>query len=152
MKTTLLIIIYLSIFQASFGQFVANYDEDKIPVFKLPDVLETFSGKTISNKKQWEELRKPELLEFFTSNMFGKIPGQLAISSIHVVEKSDNALNGKARRRQVELKFENEGKSLTFNILIYLPKNIKNSPVFLGYNFNGNHTVNKDPEIIISNT
>ena len=34
-------------------------------------------------------------------------------------------------------------------LLIYLPKDKKKSPVFLAYNFKGNHSVNSDPAILI---
>ena len=37
-----------------------------------------------------------------------------------------------------------------FFILIYLPKNVEKAPVFLGYNFYGNHTVTDDVNVIIS--
>ena len=52
--------------------------------------------------------------------MYGEVPGELQISSYEIVEQSDNALNGKAKRRQVEITFEKNGLTLSFNILIYL--------------------------------
>jgi hypothetical protein len=149
MKINALILFLIFFYQTAVSQFVANYDEAKMPAYTLPDVLKTLSGKTIRNKKTWEKHARPELLAFFTENMFGRIPGKLTYSSAKIVESSDNAINGKANRRQVKLTFENEGKALTFNILIYLPKNVKKAPVFLGYNFLGNHSVHTDPAIII---
>jgi hypothetical protein len=95
-------------------------------------------------------LRRPELLNFFTENVYGKVPGDLEISKWEVVEQSDKALDGKAQRKQVEVVFSQNGKTLSFNILMYLPQNAENVPLFLGYNFNGNHTVSNDENIIIS--
>ncbi len=46
--------------------------------------------------------------------------------------------------------FNKNGKTLFFNILIYLPKNIEKAPLFLGYNFYGNHTICYDVNIRIS--
>ncbi len=63
---------------------------------------------------------------------------------------SDNAFNGKALRKQVELSFVKNGEKLSFVILMYLPKNVEKAPVFLGYNFYGNHTVTDDVNVIIS--
>ena len=36
------------------------------------------------------------------------------------------------------------------SLLIYLPNSIKKAPVFLGYNFQGNHTVIDDKNIFIT--
>ena len=139
--------------QFSYGQwskFEPNYDESKVPEFEVPDPLITFNGRKIKNKRQWEKNRRPELLEFFTSHVYGKVPGKLEISGWEVVEESNNALNGKARRKQVDIVFNKNGRTLSFNVLIYLPKNIKNAPVFLGYNFYGNQTVSDEVNVRIS--
>jgi len=151
MKITLILLITLLTIQLTFAQqFVPNYDESKVPQFGVPDPLMTFQQKKVNNVKNWEKKRRPELMNFFTQNMFGEIPGELKISSYKVVEESDDAFNGKAKRKQVELIFEKNGKTLDFTILMYLPKNVAKAPVFLGYNFIGNHSVHNDPNIIIS--
>ena len=134
----------------AFSQQDANYDESKVPDFTLPDALLTFNGKKIKNVKQWEKTGRPELLNFFTENMYGEVPGELSYSSATVLEESNDAINGKAKRRQVELHFEKGKHKLNFTILIYLPKNVEKAPLFLAYNFNGNHSVTDDPRIIIS--
>jgi len=151
MKKSLFLLIILLTAQLAFAQqFVPNYDESKVPQFTVPDPLMTFKQKKVKNTKDWEKKRRPELMKFFIQNMFGEIPGDLKISSFDVVEESDNAFNGKAKRKQVELSFEKNGKTLDFTILMYLPKNVAKAPVFIGYNFYGNHTVASDVNIIIS--
>jgi len=134
----------------SYSQRDVNYDESKVPVFKVPDPLVSFNGKKVKNVKQWEKTRRPVLLDFFTQNMYGEVPGELTFSSAQVLEQGDDALNGKAKRRQVELHFEKGMHKLNFTILLYLPKDVEKAPVFLGYNFNGNHSVLDDSRIIIS--
>ena len=79
--------------------------------------------------------------------MYGRIPGELNIHDYRVVEQNNNALGGKAIRKQIELNFSNNGKKLQVALLIYLPKNVEKAPLFVGYNFYGNHTVADDPEI-----
>ncbi len=154
MKKFILIISILLIGQYSFGQFrlkfEPNYDEEKVPEFKLPDPLRTFTGRKIRNERRWLKKGRPELLDFFTTNVYGKVPGELGFESYDVFEQSDNALNGKARRKQVDLVFKKNGRTLHFNILIYLPQKETNVPVFLGYNFYGNHTITDDVEVLIS--
>lgn len=132
------------------AQWEPNYDENKVPEFKLPDPLKTFTGKKIRKVKQWENKRRPELLDFFTQNIYGKVPGKLTIHSAKVIEQSSNAFNGKAIRKQVELTFNKNDRKLSYTILMYLPKGVEKAPVFLGYNFYGNHTVVNDVNVIIS--
>ncbi len=135
--------------QFAVAQFEPNYDESKMPEFEVPNPLITFKGKTIENSKQWMKKRRPELLNFFEDNVYGKVPGKLKISSVKVLEQGD-AYDGKATRKQVELAFEKNGKTLNYTLLMYLPKNIEKAPVFMGYNFYGNHTVTEDVNVIIS--
>ena len=151
MNKLILLLLFVSSFQfLVLAQFEPNYDEDKVPEFKVPDPLKSFNGKKIKNVKQWENIRRPELLAFFTENVYGKVPGTIEIESFDVVESSDNALGGRAKRKQVELTFAKDGKELSFTILIYLPNNIEKAPLFVGYNFYGNHTVTNDVNILIS--
>jgi len=150
MKKIALLLALIVVTQFSFAQFVANYDESKIPEFNMPNPLLTFNGKKVKNSDEWEQKRRPELLKFFTQNVYGEIPGELKINSIDIVEESNNTLNGKATRKQVELSFQKNNLTLDFTILIYLPKGIEKAPLFLGYNFHGNHTVTTDVNVIIS--
>lgn len=39
-----------------------NYDESKVPVYTLPDVLPLTNGRKVTTKKEWVEKRRPELL------------------------------------------------------------------------------------------
>lgn len=146
----LVFIISILLYNISFAQYNPNYDESKVPIFKVPDPLKSFKGKKIKNTKKWEKTRRPELLKFFTENVYGEVPGNLEISAFEVVEQSNNALDGKATRKQIDVSFEKDDLALTFTILMYLPLNAEKVPLFLGYNFYGNHTIINDTEIIIS--
>jgi hypothetical protein len=133
------------------AQFTPNYDEDKVPDFELPPLLRTENGKNISSTKEWEELRRPEILALFESQVYGKIPANEVSVTFKLLEYSRVALNGKAVRKQVALIFSGESGSHEVNLLLYLPKNTNGPvPVFLGYNFYGNHTIFPDPAILIS--
>lgn len=134
----------------SFAQFETNYEESKVPEFNVPDPLTSFAGEKISTSDEWIEKRRPELFEFFENKVYGKVPGNLDSASFKLLEENDNALNGKARRKQVEVTLIKNEKSISFTMLIYLPKNTFASPIFLGYNFFGNHSISSDPNVIIS--
>ncbi|WP_297695221.1 acetylxylan esterase [uncultured Eudoraea sp.] len=141
---------FVILLQTMNAQFVANYDESKVPEFDLPDPLTTFSNNKILTSTSWTELRRPELINFFESQVFGKVPGTIDTIDFEVIEESNSALGGVAKRRQIKVTLSKNGKTISYLVLLYLPKNIANAPIFLGYNFHGNHTVNSDPEIIIS--
>jgi hypothetical protein len=134
------------------AQEQTNYDESKVRPYTLPEILVPLKGKKITNSKEWMKIRRPEILSLFEEKMYGKIPGELKISSVRTMEESNNALGGKAKRKQIELTFKKTGKELKVEILIYLPKNKVKAPVFLGYNFYGNQSVADDPSILITNS
>ena len=56
------------------GQTIFNYEESKVPVYTLPDLLTSSNGKKITNQGDWLKIRRPELLELFTSQVFGRVP------------------------------------------------------------------------------
>ena len=51
-----------------------NYDESKVPQYVLPDVLTLSNGQKMETTEQWEKQRRPELLEIFASQTYGRTP------------------------------------------------------------------------------
>ncbi|WP_274476187.1 glucuronyl esterase domain-containing protein [Mangrovimonas aestuarii] len=119
---------------------------------ELPKTLEYFDGTPIKTKEQWITKRRPEILSMFEETIYGAVPYDIGISSQVTIEESNSALNDLATRKQIALHFKNNGKTLTAYLLIYLPKNNPKAPIFLGYNYYGNHTILNDPEIILTTT
>lgn len=152
MKTLFHFSILLFVSSISIAQFETNYEESEVPKFSIPDPLTTFAGEKITTSDDWIEKRRPELLEFFENKVYGKVPDDLDNVSFKLLEENENALNGKARRKQIEVTLKKNEKSISFTILIYLPKKTLASPIFLGYNFFGNHSITPDSNVIISNT
>ncbi len=127
-----------------------NYDENKVQEYQLPELLISQNGTKITDSKSWMKIRRPEILKLFEESMYGKIPGKLKISNYKILEENRNDLNGKAIRKQVLLTFKKARKELNVNLLIYLPKNHKKVPLFIGYNFYGNQSIIDDQEIILN--
>jgi hypothetical protein len=146
-------IVSLVIFSLLFVQFSRAQrdkiitEESKIPAYQLPDVLTRFNGSKVKSEKTWIKKQRPEILKKFTEEVYGKVPGHMKISEVKVWETSDNALKGTAIRRQVSLYFKKNEENLEVNVLMYLPKSTAKVPVFLAYNFNGDHAINSDPAI-----
>lgn len=127
-----------------------NYDESEVGTYELPDALTTLNGQKVVNKEQWEELRRQEIIKLFEDNEYGIMPDATIKSSYRIVEESDNALGGKAIRRQVEITFSNNGQTRQMLVLLYMPKDVKKCPVFVSPNFQGNATTTADPYVIES--
>ena len=148
-----LVLFSLLIFKGAYAQREnVISDESKVPEYKLPDVLTRFNGRKVKSEKDWYKKQRPEILKLFTEQVYGKVPGELAISGVKVWETSDNAVNGLARRKQLSLFFKKNGLELEVNVLMYLPKTTQKVPVFLAYNFTGNHAVYNDPAIRLTDS
>ena len=116
----------------------------------IPELLFANNGNTIASSKQWEKIRRPEILSMVETEMYGVVPGELKIAQVNLLEQDDQALNGKAIRKQVKLTFRGNQKELSVELLLYLPKGKKSYPTFLGYNFGGNHIILNDSAIHIA--
>jgi hypothetical protein len=128
----------------------ANYDEDKVPLYTLPDPLHFTNGGKVRTAKAWMKKRRPQLLEIFEDQVYGKIPAGLKMTSFRLVEESATTPYRNGHRKQVEMLLSKDGKELPVQLLIYLPDSREKVPLFLGYNFHGNHSVNRDSEVRIT--
>lgn len=129
----------------------ANYDESKVPKYKLPDPLIMADGKPVQDRDTWTKRRRPEILKLFESQMYGRTPGRPAKMTFEPVSIDKAALDGKAVRKQVTGLFENNGKRARMEMLLYLPASApRRTPVFIGLNFAGNQAIHPDPAIAVS--
>ncbi len=129
-------------------QFVANYDELKVPAYTLPDPLIFNDGSVVASKKDWGK-RRTEIYNLFEKEVFGTVPQWKGKIKSVIVSQKANALDGIAKRKEVQLELSNGDLKNTITVLIYLPQNSKNAPVFLSYNFDGNHTTTTEPDVLI---
>ena len=129
---------------------IANYDESKVPTYTLPDVLLCQDGEVVKTKEQWEQKRRPELLEMLTTYMYGKTPVLESPLPFVVDKVSKKALNGKATRKEVTICLTENPQGPAFHLQLYLPNKVKGKiPVFLGLSFTPNYTICDDPEVNI---
>jgi hypothetical protein len=126
----------------------ANYDEDKMPAYTLPNPLVFENGKPVASPAEWPR-RRTEILRLLQDQMYGFMPERPMILRF-VTRESGPAFDGKALRKQVRIWFAVEDKGPFIDLLLYLPKTDKPSPAFLGLNFNGNHTVHADPALLLT--
>lgn len=99
--------------------------------------------------KEWKKVHRPAIMDFFLTDVYGHYPQKQVTPRFELLEQSDKALGGKAVRKQVAIHLD--GMPTPILLLIYQPAGVKGKvPAFVGMNFKGNHQVNIDPEIIIS--
>jgi len=130
-----------------------NYDEGRIPSYSLPALLITNAGATVANRRQWERVRRPEVLDLFATHMFGQVPNDVNNDLRFEVVEHGLSLQGSAKRLQVRLFFNSKKGAPAVDVLIYLPvvANRRDAcPMFLGLNFMGNHTITNDPQVPVT--
>jgi len=83
--------------------------------------------------------------------MYGRTPQDEIQFSYETLSEYANDLNGKATSKQVKFIFTNGKKNIEAILLLYTPnKAMGKDPVFVGYNFKGNHSTSFDTTIIYS--
>ncbi len=129
-------------------QFVANYDESKVPLYTLPNPLIFNNGTAVTNKKDWQK-RRAEIYSIFETEVFGVIPQWDGSANATLISRKTDALDGIAIRKEVRLELVKGDLKVPVIILIYLPQNSKNAPIFLSYNFDGNHTTTNETDVLL---
>ena len=142
-------LVLSSSLSSAFALKKANYDEAKVPKYKMIDPLVMADGTGVADKTAWRK-RRAEIQKLFEQNVYGKTPETNPVR-FEVVEEGTEALNGKAIRRQIRAHFTDKPAGPGMDILVYLPAMAKGPvPIFIGLNFNGNQTIYNDPSIRIT--
>lgn len=145
MKYLIHIAVFILICTAAVGQTRSdvNYDENKVAPYVLPEVLKTNDGKAIKSKEAWETKRRQELIKLFEDNIYGTTPKSFDSISFTTINQSDNALNGHARLKEVDIKIFRNGQSVVIHLVMFVPKTRPRPAVFLMINNRG--VENVDP-------
>lgn len=129
----------------------ANYDEAKVPEYILPELLRSTDGKAVKTADEWNSIRRPEILELYRSQVFGKAPPAPESISFRLDRVYENCLNGLATQKEVTIFFSDDREGPQMTLLLFVPNQESTPhPAFIGLNFNGNHTVHPSPNISIT--
>ena len=128
-----------------------NYDESKVGNHSVPDVLRCKDGSRVEDAASWIIRRRPEILDLFATYVYGKTPVIYFDTSYEILSEDSNALGGVAIRREIAIRITNETNASVIVLALYLPKDARKPvPLFLGCNYNGNHAVDPDEKIPIT--
>ncbi len=120
----------------------------ELPTREAVDVLTCLDGSKVTTAEQWNAKRKPELKALFEHYMYGRQPAAVKID-VKQLHEDKSALGGKATLREVQISF-GPADCPKVNLLIVMPNGAKTpSPVFVGYNFTGNHSLVNDAKIAL---
>jgi len=100
---------------------VSNYDEASVGTYTLPDPLVLRDGQPVRDADTWFKLRRPEVLQSYETEIYGRVPERAPAMSAEVVETDPKALDGLAVRKRVALRFGNQPGSPVVNLHVYLP-------------------------------
>ncbi len=130
-----------------------NYSDAKADVYKKLDILDKIGGGgRVETAKQWLDEERPKVIKFLEEQYFGKMPPRPQKLEFKLVESSDNALGGVAKRRQYKIISTDKNGAHIFNVLMYYPQDAsveKPVPAFIYTNYNGNHSTVSEPEVLM---
>ncbi len=127
-----------------------NYDETLVPPYVLPNPLICQDGSPVDSPEVWRQHRRPELLDLFASEIYGRVPGAATVN-VEMVSCDRRSLSGFATRLELDVAVRAcavRDACLTFQLLVWVPNHVAQpAPTFLGLNYFGNQAVHPDPDI-----
>ena len=119
----------------------ANYDEATAnPCPQLPAILTTKSGKKVTTPEQWWQQRRPEIVEDFEREMYGRVPKNTPKVNWEV-KVTDNEFVGRIPvvAKKLAGRVDNSQYPLievNINMVLVLPQNVKGPvPVLMMFSF-----------------
>jgi hypothetical protein len=107
---------------------VSNYSEDKVAPYTLPDPLVMNSGARVTTAEQWLKERRPEILNLYRTEIYGRVPANAPKVTWEVTETDANARDGKAVMKRLVGRMGDKPDGPRMNMAFYLPAKT-NAPV-----------------------
>lgn len=119
-----------------------NYYEEKVPDYTLPPLLVTEDGEKVTRSNEWYKVRRPEILELFSENVYGQVSDTPYEQTFKVVNEDRNAMEGEATLKEVVITITSGEKSLLIHLNLFVPNKAKIPvPLFLLIN-------NRGPDVV----
>jgi hypothetical protein len=113
-----------------------NYTEAKVGNYTLPDPLKLAGGQPVKDAKTWMEQRRPELLKYYQSQIYGRVPATAPKVTWQVVSNDNNALGGMAVMKQLAGCMGGPGGP-AIKVTLYAPAHAaKPAPALVSISFN----------------
>ena len=113
-------------------------DESRVPLHDLPSLLVTAEGRPVTTAEAWFQVRRPQILSLFGNLVYGTVPvpSSPLRTTFEVVRTDRGFMGGRATRKDVRIRFENDRGSAEMTILVFTPNGTgRPAPVFLLHSF-----------------
>jgi len=99
---------------------------------EIPELMRTEGGQAVTSVAQWEQTRRPEILELFKEHVYGRTPvGRPDSLRFEALGADTEVLDGKAVRKRVRIHFEGPDSKGQFDAVAIIPKGERKAPGFL---------------------
>lgn len=93
-----------------------------LDIKRLPDLLTSSDGRKITTSKEWEQIRRPEIVNYFLDEVFGRFPEKPNDLTFEVTDYVPDSLGGNAVRKTVVASFSGPYGSWSFPFWMFVPK------------------------------
>ena len=100
---------------------VSNYDEAKVPPYTLPDPLKLANGERVTSAEEWFKRCRPEILKFYQTEIYGRVPENAPPVSWEVVETDRQARDGQAVLKRVVGQMGHKPDAPRMYLTVHLP-------------------------------
>jgi hypothetical protein len=115
---------------------VSNYSEEKVAPFTLPEALVAASGERVTSAGEWRSKRRPEILKFYETEIYGRVPAGAPRVAWQVTETDANAREGTAIRKLVVGRMGDKPDAPKIDLTVHLPNNASRPvPMLLSISF-----------------
>jgi len=101
---------------------VATMTASAVDALFLPDPLTTDTGNRVTTSDQWQKIRRPEILELFRTNVYGRAPiGRPNTLRFDVQEINETATGGQATLKRIDIHFSGSGGESVIELELFIP-------------------------------
>ena len=117
----------------TFAAAEANYDEAKVGNYSLPDCLRMEDGRSVTNAAMWLEQRRPELMQLFQRQVYGRPLPRPSAMRFTVLREDKHAMDGRATRRDVQMEMSAATNGVALKFTLFIPNAAARPvPAFVG--------------------
>lgn len=118
----------------------ANSSEEKVNQYTLPDALVLKNGNKVKTSKEWLEKRRPEIVEDFESEIYGRLPKNIPSVTWKVISVKDTMIGNQAiKEKTLKGIVDNSAYpaiKVEINLLVATPaQTTKQVPVVMEFGF-----------------
>jgi hypothetical protein len=109
----------------------ANSNESKVPPYTLPDPLTLNNGRKVTDAKTWWTVRRPEIVEYFDREIYGRMPKKTPGVNWKVLSSKDTTIGDvRAVIKRLSGHVDNSSyPAINVNIELTLCTPVKTTPV-----------------------